>query len=110
MSEKEIATNMVQDDSCFVYYTQDRNVTLGSQVIETNASNGAEIRFNHLFDQWWEQTCIYSGKNFYTSNTNFIDMLKMGRVILPYVKGKMQSEPHYKQRALKWLLDAIVAL
>lgn len=110
MGDKDNITNMVQDDSCFVYYTQDKSVTLGSQVIEANVSSGSQARFNHLYDQWWRQTCMYSGRNFYISNTYFMEMLKMGKVILPFVKDKMQREPEYKQRALKWLHDAIATL
>lgn len=75
-----------------------------------NGSSDTKVRFNKLFNQWWEETCVFSGRNFYIANPNFKEMLNMGSSILPYIKDIMQSEPQYKQRALKWLFDAVVAL
>lgn len=101
---------MVHDDTGFVYYATKDNVASDALSLTNNGSSNVGIRFNQLFNQWWEETCVFSGRNFYIANPNYKEMLKMGSVILPFIKDKMQSEPQYKQRALKWLFDAVVAL
>lgn len=110
MVEEDISCKMVHDDTGFVYYATKGSAASESPVLTNNGSSDARVRFNQLFNQWWEETCVFSGRNFYTSNPNFKEMLKMGSSILPFIKDKMQSEPQYKQRALKWLFDAAVAL
>lgn len=110
MVEEDINCMMVQDNSPFVYYTTKGNTVSESFALPYNGSSDTKVRFNQLFNQWWEETCVFSGRNFYIANPNFKEMLKMGSSILPFIKDKMQSEPQYKQRALKWLFDAVVAL
>lgn len=109
MVEEDIRCKMVQDNTPFVY-TAKGNASSESFTLTNNGSSDTWVRFNKLFNQWWEETCVFSGRNFYIANPNFKEMLKMGSSILPFIKDKMQSEPQYKQRALKWLFDAVVAL
>lgn len=110
MVEEDNNCMMVQDNTPFVYYTAKGNASSESFALASNGSSDTKVRFNKLFNQWWEETCVFSGRNFYIANPNFKEMLNMGSSILPYITDKMQSEPQYKQRALKWLFDAVVAL
>ena len=110
MVEEDTNCMMVQDDTPFVYYTAKGNASSDALAFTQTGYSDIRIRFNKLFNQWWEETCVFSGRNFYIANPNFKEMLKMGSSILPFIKEKMQSEPQYKQRALKWLFDAVVAL
>lgn len=110
MVEEDIINKMVHDDTGFVYYATNGNAMPDALALTNSGSSDTKVRFNQLFNQWWEETCVFSGRNFYIANPNFKEMLKMGSSILPFIKDKMQSEPQYKQRALKWLFDAVVAL
>ena len=110
MTEKDSPCLVVQDDTTFVYHTVNSRATFDAYVMPNNDMTDTRVRFNQLFNQWWDETCIFSGRNFFIANPNFKEMLKMGRTILPMVKEKMQNEPQHKQRALKWLYDAVIAL
>ena len=110
MVEEDITSKMVHDDTGFVYYSTKGDAMPDTLALPNNGSSDIKGRFNQLFNQWWEETCVFSGRNFYITNPNFKEMLKLGSAILPFIKDKMQSEPQYKQRALKWLFDAVVAL
>lgn len=110
MVEEDIINKMVHDDTGFVYYATKGNAMSDALALPNNGSSDTKVRFNQLFNQWWEETCVFSGRNFYIANPNFKEMLNMGSSILPFIKDKMQNEPQYKQRALKWLFDAVVAL
>lgn len=110
MVEEDIRCKMVQDNIPFVYFATKGDDASDALALTKTGSSDTRVRFNQLFNQWWEETCVFSGRSFYITNPNFREMLKMGSSILPFIKDKMQSEPQYKQRALKWLFDAVVAL
>lgn len=110
MIEKDSLCLVVQDDTTFVYNTVNSNPSSNAFVLPNNDMADTRVRFNKLFNQWWDETCVFSGRSFFIANPNFKEMLKMGSSILPLVKEKMQNEPQYKQRALQWLFDAVVAL
>ena len=59
--------------------------------------------FQKHFDLWWNETCMYSGANFYIRNSHYKALVKLGKSILPLIEEKMASEPEYKHGLLELL-------
>lgn len=73
------------------------------------AKDEIKDKFDVLFDNWWNETCIYSGPNLCYDNDNFREIKKLGSTVLPFINDKATSEPQYKQRHIEWLRKGILS-
>lgn len=66
-----------------------------------------KLKFETLFEKWWQETGIYSGPNLCFSNDNFKAMKSMGETIIPLIDAKLLTAPTYMHRHLKWLRNTL---
>jgi len=66
-------------------------------------------KFNALFDEWWQETCIYSGPNLCYDNDNYRTIKAMGTAVLPFIDEKASTQPDYMQRHIQWLRKGILS-
>jgi hypothetical protein len=78
-------------------------VELKYQMVET-AKKGeslAEKQFNELAAKWRKETGGYSTMIHIAGNNNYLDIIGMGKDVLPYIIKDLQKEPDYWFVALK---------
>ena len=87
------------------------DAVLMQQVVDTIRTKTEEQKMRQDFlkhyNLWWNETCMYSGVNFYVRNTHFKALVKMGEKIVPLIKEMISLEPDYKQDFLQLLLSTI---
>lgn len=65
--------------------------------------------FDILFDNWWKETCMYSGANLCYANENYKKMKSMGKSILPLIEEKERTVPEVMLRHVSWLKRGILS-
>jgi hypothetical protein len=63
-------------------------------------------RFEELYEQWWKETCVYSGKNL-VMNSTYYKIIELGSQILNFLDDLLHKEPDYKHRHIQWLRAGI---
>ncbi len=59
-------------------------------------------RFKELYEQWWSETCVYSGRNL-AMNTTYYKIIELGPEVLDYINELSITEPDYKLGHINWL-------
>ncbi|MBP5369843.1 MAG: hypothetical protein J6Z01_15470 [Bacteroidales bacterium] len=62
-------------------------------------------RFDELYDRWWQETCVYSDPNKFTSNPNFKAIVAMGKNAVPYIIEKIKIFPSDLVKALNLIYN-----
>ena len=87
------------------------DAALMQQVVDSIRTKTEEQKtrkdFLKHYDLWWNETCMYSGVNFYVRNRHFKALVKMGEKIVPLIKEMITQEPDYKQDFLQLLHSTI---
>lgn|GEM_PF-5057395 len=63
-------------------------------------------RFDELYKRWWQETCMYSGRNL-CLNSTYKKIMELGPQITEFINNLASSEPDYKQRHIQWLYSGI---
>lgn len=63
-------------------------------------------RFDELYDRWWQETCVYSGRNL-CQNSTYHKIIDLGPQIIDFLDNLTATEPDYKQRHIQWLYYGI---
>ena len=59
-------------------------------------------RFEELYEQWWKETCVYSGRNL-AMNSTYNKIMDLGPQIYEFLNDLYSTEPDYKRGHINWL-------
>ncbi|MBQ3656786.1 MAG: hypothetical protein II956_08090 [Bacteroidales bacterium] len=63
-------------------------------------------RFEKLYEQWWRETCVYSGRNL-AMNSTYYKIVDLGTPIIDFLDNLLLTEPDYKHRHIQWLKTGV---
>ena len=69
---------------------------------EHERTAGLRERFETLYEQWWRETCVYSGRNL-AMNPTYYKIVELGSKIIKFIDELLLTEPTYTPRPIQWL-------